>query len=245
MTDPRVLVVDIETSPLLVWTWGLFNQNIAINQIERPTRMLSWAAKWHGDKGTMFGAEWSHDGWVEDLRDLILEADAICHYNGKTFDYPHIRREVRLAGLGALPDSIAQIDLLKTVRKFRLASNKLDWAGTTFIGENKLTHTGFPLWKGVMDGDSDACELMEQYNRQDVELTDDLLTDIKPDVGDYLNMALFNEDGQGCSRCPSTNLQKRGYTYTKVGKYQRYQCQDCGAWSKGTRRIAGATTRSA
>jgi transposase-like protein len=30
-------------------------------------------------------------------------------------------------------------------------------------------------------------------------------------------------------------LKRRGFNLTKAGKYQRYQCNDCGAWSSERR----------
>jgi transposase-like protein len=35
-----------------------------------------------------------------------------------------------------------------------------------------------------------------------------------------------------CSHCGSTRLERRGYYRTKVRQYQRYQCKDCGSWSR-------------
>ena len=44
------------------------------------------------------------------------------------------------------------------------------------------------------------------------------------------NAALFAESV--CVNCGSLNLQKRGSARTKTMEYQRYQCSDCGAWSR-------------
>ena len=41
-----------------------------------------------------------------------------------------------------------------------------------------------------------------------------------------------------CPNCASSNLGKRGFTYTNVSKFQRYICKDCGAWSRGRSNLA-------
>ena len=48
--DPKVLVIDIETSPNVVYAWGLWDQNIGISQVIEPSRVLCFAAKWVGQK---------------------------------------------------------------------------------------------------------------------------------------------------------------------------------------------------
>lgn len=52
----KILLLDIETAPNTVYTWGLFKQNIAINQIESPGYILCWAAKWLGDDRMFFSS---------------------------------------------------------------------------------------------------------------------------------------------------------------------------------------------
>ena len=54
MNKPKVLLLDIETSPLVSFTWGLFDQNIGLNQIKDDWSVLSWAAKWYGEKKMMY-----------------------------------------------------------------------------------------------------------------------------------------------------------------------------------------------
>ena len=43
---PRILVLDIETSYLEARVWGLWNNNVALNQIIKDWSILSFAAKW-------------------------------------------------------------------------------------------------------------------------------------------------------------------------------------------------------
>jgi len=55
-SEAKILFLDIESAPSRVYTWGLFNQNIALNQIEEPGYTLCWAAKWFGKKKMLFSS---------------------------------------------------------------------------------------------------------------------------------------------------------------------------------------------
>ena len=44
----RILMLDIETTPDKVYTWGIWNINVGINQIIEPGGLLCFAAKWYG-----------------------------------------------------------------------------------------------------------------------------------------------------------------------------------------------------
>jgi transposase-like protein len=33
-------------------------------------------------------------------------------------------------------------------------------------------------------------------------------------------------------RCGCTDFEKRGFHYTSAGKFQRYRCNECGAWTR-------------
>ena len=52
----KILLLDIETAPNKVYTWGLWKQNIALNQIDEIGYTLSWAAKWYKDRKVMFSS---------------------------------------------------------------------------------------------------------------------------------------------------------------------------------------------
>ena len=87
-SDPRILTLDIETSPNIVYAWGIWNQNIATSQLIEPSRVLCFAAKWLDRKRVEFYSE--QDGRDEMLRavwSMIDEADVIVGYNHVKFDH--------------------------------------------------------------------------------------------------------------------------------------------------------------
>lgn len=44
----KILLLDIETAPNLVYVYQYWNQNVTIDKVENPDYMLCWAAKWYG-----------------------------------------------------------------------------------------------------------------------------------------------------------------------------------------------------
>jgi hypothetical protein len=47
---PRILFLDIETAPLQSYHWGLWDQNIGLEQIGTEWSILSFSAKWLGER---------------------------------------------------------------------------------------------------------------------------------------------------------------------------------------------------
>ena len=68
-------MLDIETTPMQVYTWGLWDQNIGINQIIKPTEMMCFGAKWQGKKKVTFKSV-HHDGkkaMLEELQKKLVD----------------------------------------------------------------------------------------------------------------------------------------------------------------------------
>ena len=173
------------------------------------------------------------------------DADVVVHYNGSSFDIPTLNREFILKG-GTPPAPYHEIDLLKYARKhFRFPSNKLDYISKELGIGQKISHRGMDLWTGCMKGDAACQKEMKEYNLQDALLLEDLYERLLPWIHNHPNRSLYNDEGdlEVCPNCGSKQLQKRGFTTTRVMKYQRYQCTDCGKWSRGKRSIGGSELR--
>lgn len=231
----KILLLDIETAPNKAYVWGLWDQNIYLDQIEEPGYVLCWAAKWLGDKKIMFNSlhDSSSEDMINEVHTLVDEADVVIHYYGTRFDMPTLNQEFLFWGLNP-PSPYKQIDLLKTVKaKFRLPSNKLDYVAQYFKLGAKLPHKGMRLWRGCMAMDPKAWKIMERYNKQDVVLLEKLYDILLPWISNHPNTGLYvDTDIPVCNHCGSTHLQKRGTYHTATMSYQRYQCQGCGSWLK-------------
>jgi DNA polymerase elongation subunit (family B) len=257
-SDPmKRLILDIETSPILGKVWGLRNQFLGLDQIEAPSQMLSFAAKWYGGKSTAFYAGYTENdpgidpfaqqAMVTNAWNLVNEADVIIHFNGKNFDMRHLNREFAEQGLGP-PSPYQYIDLLKVARKnFFLPSYKLEYI-LRWLGEaGKIKHTGFGMWNQVIEGDATARKLFKRYNIGDVVKTETVYDHFMPWIDDHPNMQLFVDRVTGvviCPVCGSANNHKEGSTPKgRLTRVQRYLCDDCGKWFQGKEAIARAEER--
>lgn len=230
----KILLLDIETSPNLAYVWGIWEQNIRLDQMVTSSTTMCWAAKWHGEKQVMFDSihKSSEKKMLKGVHKLLDEADAVVHYNGKKFDIPTLNKEFLLNGLSP-PAPYKQIDMLQVARgAFRFQSNKLDYVAQQLGLGQKTAHEGFQLWVDCMAKDAGAWKRMEKYNKNDVVLLEKVYNTMLPWIKNHPNKNLY--DGtEACHRCGSKALQRRGVARTIGVTYQRYQCNSCGGWQKG------------
>lgn len=231
----RTLLIDIETAPLTVHTWSLWEQRVGLNQILDSGRTLCFAAKWVGEKAVVFDSvlKSTHAEMVSHAHQLLDAADAVIHYNGTKFDIPTLQKEFLLFGM-APPSPFKQIDLLKTARRqFKFPSNKLDYVAQALGVGSKIRHKGHELWIECMDLCPKAWKVMERYNKQDVILLEKVYNRLLPWIPNHPSVPLYrNESAPACPTCGSLHVQRRGLSRSRTGAYRRYQCQDCGTWSR-------------
>lgn len=241
---PRILAFDLETAPNLVYTFSLFKPVIGHEQIVEPARIICFTAQWVGTKKTIFMSE-HHDGYeamLKGLYDLLDEADIVLTYNGTTFDGPWSTGEFMAQGWTP-PAPFKHIDLFQHVKRLtRFPSKKLDYASYRLLGEKKVKHEGFTLWRDCLAGDEKAWNRMKRYAIQDTKLLVKLFDEIRG----WIKMPLqISEDPTSCHNCGGTKLQRRGYARTMYSKYARYVCTDCGKWLRGTTRHTATEVRPA
>ena len=232
----KILLLDIETSPMTAYVWGIWDQNISPNHIIDSSNILCWAAKWLGEDEVHFDSvhQSKPKQMLKGIHVLLDEADAVVHYNGTKFDIPTLNKEFLLHRYNP-PSPYKQIDLLRVVRSnFRFPSNKLDYVSQRLGLGKKTEHAGMELWTKCMKGDKDAWKIMETYNIQDVVLLESLYSTLLPWIKSHPNHNLYT-DNIVCPTCSGHRLQKRGTAVSITGTYQRYQCMDCGSWSQGAK----------
>jgi hypothetical protein len=242
----KLLSLDIETSPHLIWDWDLHDLHATIDKIVATTEMMCFSAKWYGDPEVLFYSVPRHgkDEMVRQAHRLLSEADVVMTYNGRKFDLPHLNREFLELGLGP-PSPYQQIDLYLAVRKkFKLASTKLQFVSRMLGLEGKVQHEGFSLWVNCMAGDPAAWRKMEEYSKQDTALLEQVYDIIQPWIPTHPSRTLIDgTSGDACPGCGSADLEKRGFSYTALSKYQRYSCRKCGRWSRGSKSLASILVR--
>lgn len=237
-TGPKILILDIETAPILGHVWGLWDQTVSLNQIKSDWHVLSWAAKWFGEKKVMYADQRKVKN-IEDDGDLLKgvwklldEADIIVTQNGKSFDQKKLFARFILNGMKP-PSSFKHIDTKQIAsRRFAFTSNKLEYLTSKLCKKHKKLKTkkfqGFELWKACLAGNQEAWQEMERYNKQDVLSLEELYTVLMP-WDNSINFALYTDESIIVCSCGSKSLTRNGFAYTSVGKYQRYKCANCGA----------------
>ena len=118
--------------------------------------------------------------------------------------------------------------------QFRFPSNKLDYVAQQLGLGKKTAHTGHDLWVKCMARDKESWELMEEYNRNDVILLEKVYDKFKGWIKSHPNHNAYSAN-LCCTNCGSRKLNKRGFAITATRRYQRYQCMECGAWSKSVK----------
>lgn len=238
-------MLDIETRPMVSHTWGAYDQHVSPAQVVDAGGVLCWAAKWAGQRNTMFAADWTtgHGDMVRQAWELLDAADAVVTYNGVGFDRKHLNREFLLDGMPP-PAPCKDIDLLKTARsRFKFPINKLEHvAGELGLG-GKLPHTGFKLWRQCLDGDVRARRLMERYNRQDVRLTEQLYLRLRPWIKGHPHVGMFDTVCRGACPVCGGQVESAGKSVAAgVRTYPLVRCVDCGHVARSASRGSEATT---
>jgi hypothetical protein len=246
MSKPKILFFDIETAPIMAWIWSMWSEFRNYEMIEREWYILCWAAKWQGGKEIITSALpdfTTYDKDPEDDRECVLElwrlldeADILVAHNAKGFDVKKANARFLIHGL--LPPSPYKIvdTLLEARGTFKMTSNKLDVLGRLLGVGRKVPHEGFELWRKCMRGDMKAWTKMVVYCKQDVRLLERVYDRLLPYMGRHPNSGVYSDnEGAECPKCsaPAKELEKRGFTYTGVSKFQRLRCRKCGSWCRG------------
>ena len=236
----KVLILDIETAPNLAYVWRFFKENVSPKQVVENSTLLSYCAKWLGEDQVFYDdcrEDLDELGLVLGLAALLDEADVIVAHNGVRFDVPKINTACLRNGV-VPPSPFKQVDTFQVAKKkFKFDSNKLEHiADHLELPMKKLAHKKFPgfeLWLECLRGNNEAWEEMKEYNINDVLVLEQLYLRLRPWVDNHPNAGvILEEDVPVCPKCGSKHLQKRGYSYTTTGKYQRFRCNDCGGWGR-------------
>lgn len=244
-TSAKVLILDIETAPILAYTWGIWNQNIQPSNIHTDWFCLTWAAKWLFEDKVYSGKLTSNEAKTQDdsriikgIWQLLNEADIVIAHNGQKFDLPKLNSRFIINKLHP-PLPYQQIDTLLHIRRqFGFTSNKLDYVNHLLNLPRKKENDGMPLWVGCYKGDTKCLSEMLAYNIEDVRILEETYLRIRAWIKPHPNMGLFilDETQDRCPSCGSNDLKAEGKEYkTTANSYEQFRCNNCG--SVGRKRL--------
>lgn len=243
--EVKILVTDIETAPLESYHWGLWDQNIGLEQIKTEWSILAYCAKWIGKKGLIY-ADTSGQKNLRDDSSLLLqlwklldEADIVVGQNIRRFDLKKIRARMVMKGMKPF-SPVRVIDTLEIAKKhFGFTSNKLQWTSEHLTTTPKLIHKRFPgflLWAECLKGNPAAWAEMQRYNKRDVVATEQYYFRVRPWVDNHPNLGVYSDEERPlCPNCGSSHVVKHSkrVSVKQQGKYQRYHCMSCGSFPRG------------
>lgn len=239
MSTPKLLVLDIETSPHTAYVWKLFDENVGLNQLVEPSRLIAAGWRWLDDPASecQYRDVWPHyspvarRSAVRAIHAAMSKADAYITFNGTRFDLPRLNGEFLLAGLPPLPKK-AHIDVYRTIRGLGLASGKLEYVAP-LLGVGKKGKVDFALWRAFMERDPTARDKMRRYNIRDVNVLARLFTKVRP----YVKIPRLH-DRPACPDCGGQHAEHRGHRKTDYFLIERLHCLNprCGRWYDGDRR---------
>lgn len=232
---PKVLLFDLETSPLVVFSWGVYDQHIHPDDIINDWYLLSWSAKWLFDSKIMSDCVTSAEAKTRnDLRivksmwKLLDEADIIIAHNAKKFDVKKINARFIFHKLPP-PSNYKVIDTLSVLRSVAgFSSNALGYINK-LLNLSLKGKTDSGLWKDCYYGDKDALRKMVDYNINDTAILEELYVILRPWMKNHPNLALYQDSNSHiCPNCGSDKIILQGSYYTPTGEYTAFRCQSCG-----------------
>jgi hypothetical protein len=248
MTGPKVLFIDIETSP---------NSNDFVVQrppyagavyVLRDTYILMASWKWGHERHVKTAALPDYPRYKRNrhddsalcgtLRDLLDAADIVVAHNGDAFDIKKINSRLITNGFKP-PSPFKTIDTLKAARRaFKFDSNKLDNIGRYLNEGRKIPNTGAACGAGAsrMATRSRGVSCGDTASR-----TRNCLRGFTSGSSRGWPTTLIwgctgrqrRPPGIACPTCESTNTQRRGITVRLKTRCHRHQCRECGSWFLG------------
>ena len=236
--NAKILLFDLETSPIISYHWGTRKQFIQPENIIRDWTILTYAGKFLNEdimySGTAKDEEEFDDfNIVSELWGLLDKCDILVAHNLIGFDRKKLNARFLFHGMNP-PSPYKLVDTLQIAKtNFGTTYHKLDYL-SKFIGSSgKMEHFGFDLWKKCMDGDEASWETMLAYNKKDVIELEKIYLELRPWDNRSPSISIFQEDpSMCCTKCGSKNIVYKKDVYTNTREFKLYQCNDCNGWSR-------------
>lgn len=250
---PKILVMDLETSNIIAKVWGLFNQNIGLNQVVEHSSIFSYAAKFIGEDKIYYNDTFKKKNkrddkeLVKELINLLNQTDFVLTHNGVRFDLPRIRARAAINRLTP-PKKTQDIDTLQIAKKMGFDSKKLEHLTHMLCTKHKkLVKKQFPgqeLWNEFEAGNEDAQKEMKEYNILDILSLEELYVDHLAPYDELTpNFSSFNDSPLFTCNCGNDTFRPVGYHITKKSKFEKFQCTKCGKTHRSSKNLHNKAKR--
>lgn len=230
---PRRLLLDLETSPDVVYSWRIGSKvYISPENIVQERAIICIGYKWQGEKRThcLTWDKGDDKAMLEKFIPILESADEVVAHFGDRFDMPWLRARAAFHGIPVSP-YIKTVDTkAQSARLFYFNSNKLDYLGQ-FLGLGQKIETDYKLWKRVMAGERAALREMVSYCKEDVRLLERVYLRLesynKPKTHQGVTRGGIKSD---CPQCGSVDTMRIGMKVTGAGtRRPRMKCRRCGS----------------
>ena len=236
--QPKILYFDIETT----------NFKADFGEV------LMMGYRWHHEDEYHLLKTNDYEGWedlniedkdyyvLQDIFDVISQADVLVGHYSKRFDHTFIQSRCIKQGLPVIPNP-PHIDTWHIARyQLALGRNSMKNIAKFLDCDDQKDSVEKYIWRRVNCYDEEAIDIIAEYCLQDVRTQYAMTQKLMPLATHLPNMnVLTNEEKYRCPGCGGDNIQKRGFHFTKINKFQRYQCQDCGKWCRGRKTLTPKT----
>lgn len=244
-SKPKVLIYDMETSPLKAWVWSTGKQYVGHKQlaVDHNTYGIICITYCWNDGSPVQSIDWGFEEQntgrvVEEFDKILKTADHVIGKNNKRFDDKMLNAARMLNGLPGMPDWTRYTDDLEVqMRKyFRMPSQSLDYISNQ-LGLGGKIKMEMQDWIDIVEKTSNgpkALAKMIRYGKKDTADTRTLWNKLSQHFEPKLNMATFCNERLACTACGSVNIVQNGTRVSGGTKYQTYLCKSCGCYAGRT-----------
>lgn len=240
LVQPKIMIFDIEATDLSA-EFG---------------EMICFGYQWYHEAEPTILKMWDYKGWnklpveqrdlylLQDVVKLIEEADVLVGHFSPGFDFPFIQTRCLMHGMKPIPKPV-HIDTWRIAKKnLRLNNNKLKTIARAFKCDEQKSEVPLYIWRRAKAHDVEAMEIIAEYNAQDVRTQKSITEKLMPLSNNMPNWnLLIGEDIKCCPACGSSSLRYKGWSYTKLYKYKRLRCNECGKWMRDRNSVTPKETK--
>lgn len=233
------LFFDIETSPMVTYTWRIGNKvSLTPDNIIDTWKIICIAYKWeHEDsvKVLRWDEFTNEREMLTDFIKIANQSDEIVGHNSDHFDIKKLRTRCIANGIKTFPKYRSLDTLTKSREYFAFDSNKLDYIAK-FLGVGaKVEHEGFNMWVKCLKGDEDALSKMCEYCAGDVIILEDIFHSIQHYIKPNTHVGVhFGEGRHSCPICGNNGLGYHSIDLIKTDVTEKgfisrvMECTECG-----------------
>jgi uncharacterized protein YprB with RNaseH-like and TPR domain len=167
---------------------------------------------------------------LKDVSTRLMDSDVWIAHFGRWYDTVFINTRLLYHNLPVLPPNFPLIDTWRICRNhMKLRNNRLKTLEEFLRLDNTKNAIKPEQWLKALGGHNSSLRYIEEHCRRDVEVLVEAYERIRPLMANH--PAKFGSQ-KSCPTCGSQRLQRRGFHLTRTRRYQRWQCQECGSWTK-------------